>query len=443
MSQYSEILKKLGIVSLNQMQKDVSRECRESNRDMVILSPTGSGKTLAYLLPLQEQIDRDDINVQMLVVTPGRELALQSSDVLKNMRCGVRGMACYGGRPAMEEHRKMRELNPQVIFATPGRLLDHLEKGNILCDNVSFLVIDEFDKCLEMGFAREMTAIIGFLDDKCRRFLISATDIDSIPNYVNMGRTKRLSFLNPQQQTVDRIETFFVRSEQKDKLPLLALLLTEVGSQSSIVFLNYRDSVERVSEYLRQNAFPHVVFHGGLEQRQREYALHQFSNGSANVMVCTDLASRGLDIPSIGNIIHYHLPLAESEYIHRVGRTARWDAKGNTFFLIGPEETIPGFIDVKPEEYVVKTATPYPVMPTMATLYIGKGKKDKISKGDIVGFLCKIGGLNSDDIGRIDIYDRYVYVAVNRKKCTSVLKNTAGAKIKGQRTVVEICCLVG
>ena len=434
---YKDILHNLGIQTLNPMQKAVTEECQATERDIVILSPTGTGKTLAYLLPLQEQIDRDDINVQMLVITPGRELALQSSEVLKNMKCGVRGMACYGGRPAMEEHRRMRDVNPQIVFATPGRLLDHLEKGNILCDNVRFFVIDEFDKCLEMGFAREMNAIVGFLSDDCRRILLSATDLDAIPNYVNMGRTAKLSFLVDEEQTNDRVETYLVKCEQKDKLPMLSLLLSEVSNESCIVFLNYRDSVERVSDYLRDNGFPHVVFHGGLDQRQREQALYQFSNGSVNIMVCTDLASRGLDIPSIGSIIHYHLPLAESEYIHRVGRTARWDAKGKTFFLLGPEETVPEFIDVNPEEYVVQTTVCRPIMPSRTTLYIGKGKKDKISKGDIVGFLCKIGGLKSAEIGRIDVYDRYTYVAIERKKLASVLKNTAGVKIKGQRTILE------
>lgn len=435
---YKEILNKLGIQALNPMQQAVSKECSSSDKDLVVLSPTGTGKTLAYLLPLQEQVERDDISVQILVITPGRELALQSSEVLKNMKCGVRGMACYGGRPAMDEHRRMRQENPQVVFATPGRLLDHLEKGNILCDNVFCLVIDEFDKCLEMGFAREMNAILGFLSDDCRRVLLSATDIEQIPNYVNMGRTAKLSFLRDEEQTNDRVETYVVNSEEKDKLPLLARLLTEVGNESSIVFLNYRDSVDRVSAYLKENGFPHVVFHGGLDQRQREHALHQFSNGSVNIMVCTDLASRGLDIPSIGSIIHYHLPLAESEYIHRVGRTARWDAKGRTFFLLGPEEHIPDFIDIEPEEYQVLATEAHPVMPKMSTLYIGKGKKDKLSKGDIVGFLCKIGGLKSAEIGRIDVYDHYVYVAVDRKKVTSVLKNTAGSKIKGHKTIVEL-----
>ena len=377
----NEILDKIGIKSLNPMQVAVGKEITSSQKDVVILSPTGTGKTLAYMLPLQKQLDRDDINVQMLVIVPGRELALQSHEVLQSLKCGLRSMACYGGRATMDEHRKMREVNPQVVFATPGRLLDHLEKGNILCDNVQVVVIDEFDKCLEMGFAREMSAILGFVSDDCRRVLLSATDMDDIPRFVNMGRTAKLNFIPEDEQTNDRVESFVVHSQEKDKLGTLSLLLS--------------------------------------------------------VMVCTDLAARGLDIPKIGNIIHYHLPLSQQEYIHRVGRTARWDASGRTFFLLGPEEKMPEFVELEPEEYQVQSEKPMPVLPQMVTIYIGKGKKDKISKGDIVGFLCKIGGLKSAEIGRIDVYDRYCYAAINRKNLRAVLKNTAGAKIKGMKTVVE------
>jgi superfamily II DNA/RNA helicase len=441
----NEILDKIGIKSLTPMQVAVGKEITSSQKDVVILSPTGTGKTLAYMLPLQKQLDRDDINVQMLVIVPGRELALQSHEVLQSLKCGLRSMACYGGRATMDEHRKMREVNPQVVFATPGRLLDHLEKGNILCDNVQVVVIDEFDKCLEMGFAREMSAILGFVSDDCRRVLLSATDMDDIPRFVNMGRTAKLNFIPEDEQTNDRVESFVVHSQEKDKLGTLSLLLSDIGNPptpntqhpSAIVFLNYRDSIERTSEYLKSQGFCHVVFHGGLDQKQREQALHQFSNGSVQIMVCTDLAARGLDIPKIGNIIHYHLPLSQQEYIHRVGRTARWDASGRTFFLLGPEEKMPEFVELEPEEYQVQSEKPMPVLPQMVTIYIGKGKKDKISKGDIVGFLCKIGGLKSAEIGRIDVYDRYCYAAINRKNLRAVLKNTAGAKIKGMKTVVE------
>lgn len=429
----NDILKRLGIDALNEMQVSVCEAITRSDDDIVVLSPTGTGKTLAYLLPLQQKS-----NLKMFVITPGRELTLQSFEVFERMKCGKKAMACYGGRATMDEHRRLREINPQVIFATPGRLLDHLEKGNILADDVNCLVIDEFDKCLEMGFAREMQNILGFLNDDCRHILLSATDIDAIPQYVNMKRVNKLDFLPHSELISNRVSSYTVRSIEKDKLPILGRLLTEMGTKSSIVFLNYRDAVERTAEYLRGYGFALSAFHGGLEQDQREAQLYRFANGSANVMVCTDLASRGLDVPAIENIIHFHLPNTEEEYVHRVGRTARWDATGNTFFILGPDETLPYYIKEEPSEYQVNIDEVFPSKPLMSTIYIGKGKKDKLSKGDVVGFLCKIGGLKGNDIGRIDVKDRYTYVAVSSQKVKSLLHNVSGAKIKGIKTVCEL-----
>lgn len=429
----NDILKRLGIDAFNEMQVSVCEAITRSDDDIVVLSPTGTGKTLAYLLPLQQKSD-----LKMFVITPGRELTLQSFEVFERMKCGKKAMACYGGRATMDEHRRLREINPQVIFATPGRLLDHLEKGNILADDVNCLVIDEFDKCLEMGFAREMQNILGFLNDDCRHILLSATDIDAIPQYVNMKRVNKLDFLPHSELISNRVSSYTVRSTEKDKLPILGRLLTEMGTTSSIVFLNYRDAVERTAEYLRGYGFALSAFHGGLEQDQREAQLYRFANGSANVMVCTDLASRGLDVPAIENIIHFHLPNTEEEYVHRVGRTARWDAMGNTFFILGPEETLPDYIKDEPSEYQVNIDEVFPSKPLMSTIYIGKGKKDKLSKGDVVGFLCKIGGLKGNDIGRIDVKDRYTYVAVSSQKVKSLLHNVSGAKIKGIKTVCEL-----
>lgn len=429
----NDILKRLGIDTLNEMQVSVCEAITRSDDDIVVLSPTGTGKTLAYLLPLQQKSD-----LKMFVITPGRELTLQSFEVFERMKCGKKAMACYGGRATMDEHRRLREINPQVVFATPGRLLDHLEKGNILADDVNCLVIDEFDKCLEMGFAREMQNILGFLNDDCRHILLSATDIDAIPQYVNMKRVNKLDFLPHSELISNRVSSYTVRSTEKDKLPILGRLLTEMGTKSSIVFLNYRDAVERTAEYLRGYGFALSAFHGGLEQDQREAQLYRFANGSANVMVCTDLASRGLDVPAIENIIHFHLPNTEEEYVHRVGRTARWDAMGNTFFILGPEESLPDYIKEEPSEYQVNIDEVFPSKPLMSTIYIGKGKKDKLSKGDVVGFLCKIGGLKGNDIGRIDVKDRYTYVAVSSQKVKSLLHNVSGAKIKGIKTVCEL-----
>ena len=432
------VLEKLGITELNEMQQEAGNAILCGKQDVVVLSPTGSGKTLAYLLPLVQLLDARQDDVQALVIVPGRELALQSDRVLKDMGSGLRSAACYGGRTAMEEHRKLKEVRPQIIFGTPGRLNDHLDKGNISPYGVRYLVIDEFDKCLEMGFHDEMARLLKKLPGVRRRFLLSATDTEQIPDFVQMGRTQRLDYLMEEEQVPDRVALYEVKSPVKDKLETLKSLLCELGDQQSIVFLNYRDAVERVDDYLRRQGFATSAFHGGMEQKQREDALYKFSNGSANIFVSTDLASRGLDIPDIQNIIHYHLPQNEQELVHRVGRTARWDKEGRAFFIVGPEETMPEFIDGEVEVYdISRPSVLVPPSPKNATLYIGKGKKDKISKGDIAGFLCKKGGLEPGEIGRIDVMDRYAYAAVSRPKLQQVLRQTKGEKIKGIKTVIE------
>lgn len=431
-----KILDKLGI-QLNPMQEETMHAVLHGNKDVVVLSPTGSGKTLAYLMPLVQLIDPKVDEPQLVVVTPGRELALQSTEVLKSMGTGLRTMACYGGCAAMDEHRVMNKVLPQVIFGTPGRLTDHLDKGNFSAEHVKYLVIDEFDKCLEMGFQDEMGRLIASLPYLERHFLLSATEAEEIPRFVHMGRVETIDYRMDEEQVPDRVRIYQVKSPQKDKLETLAQLLLSLGDESSIVFLNYRDSVERTNEFLRSRGFATSAFHGGLEQHEREDALYKFSNGSANIFVSTDLGARGLDIPDIDNIIHYHLPECEDSYIHRVGRTARWEATGKAFFLLGPSEDIPSYVDAEVEDYEIPSDLPAPAKPRMATIYIGKGKKDKISKGDIVGYLCKIGQLQSSEIGKIDVKDRYAYVAVSRTKLKQVLKLTAGQKIKGIKTVIE------
>ena len=452
-----KILTKLRITELNEMQQHAAEAILGSDGDVVLLSPTGTGKTLAYLLPLVQSLtpnpspkgEGDLVAPQALVITPGRELALQSDNVLKSMGCGLRSMACYGGRPTMDEHRVLKEVRPQIIFGTPGRLNDHLDKENIQRYSIRWLVVDEFDKCLEMGFHAEMQKLIKSLPGLERRILLSATNAEQIPQFVNMAKKGTLiDFLPEEEQTSERVTLYEVRSPQKDKLETLKQLLLGFGDESSIVFLNYRNAVERVSDYLKEQGFTISSFHGGLDQRQREDQLYRFSNGSANVLVATDLASRGLDIPDIQNIIHYHLPESEDGYIHRVGRTARWDASGRTFFILNSEESIPEFIidhsplnieHYEPPQKMVNGQCSMVNVPApkMATIYIGKGKKDKISKGDIVGFLCKIGGLEPTDIGRIDVKDRYAYVAVRREKLKQTLHLVQGQKIKGIKTIVE------
>ena len=432
----SKILTKLGI-TLNAMQEETADAVLHTGKDVVVISPTGSGKTYAYLLPLIQRLKASSDELQAVVLVPGRELALQSASVLKDMGSGLRAMALYGGRPAMEEHRALREVKPQIVFATPGRLNDHLDKANIDAGTVKWLVIDEFDKCLELGFQEEMMHILSRLPGIERRILLSATESESIPDFVSMGRTVRLDYRTDNSGVSDRIRFYTVASPEKDKLETLSRLLLSLGDKSSIVFLNYRDSVERTALFLKEKGFTVSWFHGGLEQHEREATLYRFSNGSAPILVSTDLASRGLDIPDVDNIIHYHLPETEENYVHRVGRTARWDKEGKTFFVLGPGEHLPEYAGKCQDEYQIPERLPSPSQPRMGTIYIGKGKKDKISKMDIVGFLCKKGGLNASEIGKIDVKDRFSYVAVSHRKIKELLRLTKGEKIKGIHTVVE------
>lgn len=435
-------LGKLGISDLNAMQQDTLQAVRKG-ASVVLLSPTGSGKTLAYLLPLLHKLDAKDDNLQALIIVPSRELAIQTADVARRLCSELRVAACYGGRPAMEEHQQMRGLRPHLVAATPGRLLDHLQKGNLLADNVRTLVIDEFDKSLELGFREQMQGIISLLPRLGQRILLSATDTDDIPAFVGSKDYVRLNFLDDESD--DRISIRIVKSPEKDKLQTLYRLLCTLGTQKSLVFVGYRESVERVGSFLEQQGIMADIFHGGMEQRDRERALYRFMNSSANVLVSTDLASRGLDITNVDNIIHYHLPSSEEACTHRNGRTARWDMRGSAWFILGPEERLPDYLSISPtfsngDEalFTLPAHVPPPAKPLWVTLYIGKGKKDKISRGDIVGFLTKQGGIESNQIGRIDVLPHWSYVAVERAVSRNLLERIKGLKIKGQKTIYAL-----
>lgn len=429
-----------GITELNEMQQVVGKTILQGEKDVVVLSPTGSGKTLAYLLPIVERIDTTSDSLQAVVIVPGRELALQSSDVVKRLFEGVRCYACYGGRMAMDEHRELRKLMPHIIFSTPGRLNDHLNKHNIATEDLKFVVIDEFDKCLQLGFSDEMQAIMQRIPYATRRILLSATDAEAIPEFVNMNEVARLNFLSDTAKAAERIDFYKLMTPEKDKLPTLTSLLRAVKSTRSMVFVGFRESVERIASELQEVGFTCEKYHGGLDQKQRERALYRFLNESANILICTDLASRGLDIPSVDNIIHYHLPENEDVYTHRIGRTARWKDIGKTFFLLHSEESLPSYVKSEEvETYCLPDVLPPPSRPSRTTLYIGKGKQNKISRADVLGFLCKKASLKSSEIGRIDVLSRYCYVAVDANKADQVLRSTNGEKIKGLKTVVELC----
>lgn len=431
-----QALSNLKIDTLNPMQ-EAAIDAWKEGKDLILLSPTGSGKTLAYLLPLLETLKPEVKGVQAVVLVPSRELALQIDQVFKSMNTPYKAMSCYGGRPAMEEHRTMKGTEPSIIIGTPGRMNDHLSKQNFDASTVKTLVIDEFDKCLEFGFQEEMATVIGQLPKLERRYLLSATESEEIPQFTGMNRTTRLNFLDTEEELSERIHIYKVMSPIKDKLETLYKLLCTLGSESTLVFCNHRESVDRVGKYLQSQKLPCGIFHGGMEQEDRERSLYKFRNGSCHVLISTDLAARGLDIPDIDHIVHYHMPIQEDGYIHRNGRTARWEAEGNSYIILHGEETLPAYVSEEPEIFELPEQTPKPSQPEFVTLYIGKGKKDKINKIDIVGFLSKKGNLGKEEIGRIDVKDHYAFAAVSRKKVKQILQLIRNEKIKGVKTRIE------
>ena len=434
------MLAKLGIPQLSEMQFNAVETIR-NNKNVVLLSPTGTGKTLAFLLPLLEKLNPQEDLPQAVILSPTRELAKQTHAVLMKMKSLFRVSCVYGGRPAMEEHRQMSRLKPQMVIGTPGRVLDHIDKANFAVDKVQFLVIDEFDKMLELKFQAELSAIIERLPSVSSNVLVSATNSDAIRQFGPFVKHHPvvLNYLGENKESLPpSIQHYIVHSPVKDKLETLCHLLRSLRGESAVVFVNYREAAERVGAYLKGQGFVCSVFHGGLEQDKRERALFLFAGGAANVLVSTDLSARGLDIRSLRHIVHYHLPVHPEDYLHRCGRTGRWDDDGDSFLLLGPEETIPEYANVSFAELTLKSPVPAPQLPLWQTIYIGKGKRDKISRGDVVGFLCKQGGAKADDIGRIDVRERYTYVSVKRSRCKQIMSQCANEKIKKQKTCIEI-----
>jgi len=414
-----------------------SVEAISKHKDIILLSPTGSGKTLAFLLPILESLGKDSNQVQVLVLTPSRELAIQIEDVFKSMNTGFKVSCCYGGHKMSVEKNNLVE-PPAVLVGTPGRILDHISRGNFTTEGIHTLVLDEFDKSLELGFQTEMSAIIETLGNVKKRILTSATKALEIPEFTGIHDPYILDYLND-NEVIKGLRCNIVKSVNKDKLSALFQLLCLIGGEQTLVFCNHREAAQRVSDSLTDSSVINEYFHGGLEQHIRERVLGKFRNGSCNILVCTDLASRGLDIPEIKHVIHYHLPANEEGYIHRNGRTARMNAEGDSYLILSADETVPVYIKEELNIIELPNTRILPPKPLWGTLYIGKGKKDKLNKVDIVGFLMQKGKLQKDEIGLIEVKDFFSYVAVKRNRINELLRVVRDEKIKNKKTVIELC----
>lgn len=429
-----KILERLNITELNEMQQAAFKAVNK-RKDVVVLSPTGSGKTLAFLLPLVS-LFQEIKGVQALVVVPSRELAMQIEQVFKSLQSGFKITCCYGGHSARIETSSLSDA-PAIIVGTPGRLAYHIRNGSFDIFTVKHLVLDEFDKSLEFGFEEDMSFIIHELFNIEQKILTSATVTEQFPHFINIRNPEIVDFLKNEANQPDLV-TEVLQSKSKDKLKLLLNLLCNYPNEPTLVFCNHRDAVERINEMLKEHGIVNGVYHGGLEQLDREKALLKFRNGTSSILVTTDLASRGLDIPEIQHIIHYQIPHTEDIFTHRNGRTARMKASGKAHLLLSEEETIPVYLESYERKELELKDLKLPEATPWVTLYIAAGKKDKLSKMDIAGLLYKKGNLDKNEVGIIAVYDHMSYVAVKRKKAKEVLKQVAQEKIKGRKYKIGI-----
>lgn len=430
-----QMLANLGITALNPMQEAAQRAILQDNT-ILLLAPTGSGKTLGFLLPVSQLLRPDQAGVQCLILVPSRELALQIEQVWRKMATGYKVNVCYGGHSISTEIQNLSQ-PPALLIGTPGRIADHVDRGTFSLDAIQTLVLDEFDKSLEMGFHEQMAFIIGGLRQLRKRVLVSATSGITIPAFAGVSSPTTLDFI-PDESVDSGLTMKLVISEDKDKSETLFHLLCSLNSESALIFCNHRDVAERLSNGLNDRGIYSTFYHGRMEQEDRERALIQFRNGSVTYLVTTDLASRGLDIPEMKHVIHYQFPLREDEFVHRNGRTARMHASGTAYLLFSRDEIRPPYVPQDLEEWPVPANQPLPNPPEFVTLYISGGKKTKLSKGDIVGFFAQKGGLAKEDLGLIDVKDFSTFAAVRKDKVSGLLTRIRDEKMKGKKYKIEV-----
>jgi superfamily II DNA/RNA helicase len=424
------------IATLNEMQQKMAAT---DAKGVILLSPTGSGKTAAFALRLLRFLGQPEGKVQAVVMAPSRELVIQIADVIRPVAAGLKTVAFYGGHSMTDEINSL-SVTPDIIVATPGRLLDHLKRATLDLHSVRALVLDEYDKSLELGFHDEMKRIVKRMPAIKLVILTSATPLAEMPSFLKMPKPEILDFTA--NRTSGRLQTVKVDSAERDKLPILEALLRSLDNGKALVFVNHRESAERVYNDLKQKWFPVGLYHGGLEQRERKLAIDLLNNSTTPILVSTDLGARGLDIDNVQYVIHYHMPLSMESWTHRNGRTARMGADGTVYSIIADGENIPEYVDWQ-REFQPRSASANPICSDFATIYINAGKKEKISRGDIAGFLMHKGELKPDQVGKIILDDHSAIVAVPREALTekgqpTLLERLAPHKLKNTRVRLSL-----
>jgi superfamily II DNA/RNA helicase len=427
-----DILEKLQIEALNPMQIEAVSVI-EKNANTILLSPTGTGKTLAFSLPLLKSLDPECKDVQALILVPSRELAIQIEQVIRSMGSGYKVNAVYGGRPMSKDKIELKHI-PAILIGTPGRISDHFANDRFSKNSIRTLILDEFDKSLEVGFEYEMRNIINQLSTVDKRILTSATQGVEIPDFVQLEEPRIINYLKGKRTSQLAFKT--VVSPNKNKMRTLVDLAQHIGNEPGIVFCNLKDTITQLSAFLDQHKVSHACFSGGMEQKDRERALIKFRNGTCQLLIATDLAARGIDIPEMKFIIHYELPKHEEEFIHRNGRTARVNEKGTAYILKWENERLPDFI--KPSKGINISKKAEHVPQYWETLFISGGRKDKISKGDIAGLFFKQGGISKDQLGAIELKPDCAFVAIPLELADDLVEKLNNMRLKKKKVRVTV-----
>lgn len=425
------ILSKLKIEKLNPMQEEAALAISSSN-EIILLSPTGTGKTLAFLLPVIDLLSPDIEEIQAMIIVPSRELALQIEQVVREMGAGYKVNAVYGGRSGSKDKIDLKH-KPAILIGTPGRIADRIRRDSFTTDYIKTLILDEFDKSLEIGFELEMKEIFNALSKVEKRILTSATEGVEIPKFAKLRAPIKVDYL---KSGTSGLKLKKVISPSKIKLNTLVETLSHIGSEPGIIFCNFKDTIQEVSTFLNKRGIGHGCFYGGMEQQDRERALIKFRNGSHQIIVATDLAARGLDISELKFIIHYQLPPRSEEFTHRNGRTARMNSKGTAYILVSEKERIPEYIEGIPTESLSPSTLPHKT--PWQTLFISGGRKDKISKGDIAGIFIKQGELKPDELGIIEIKLDCAFAAVKADKAMGIMKRLDNSRIKTKKVRISM-----
>lgn len=459
-----EILKSLNMLNYKtptKVQQEVIPVALE-NKDVLVKSQTGSGKTATFAIPLCELVDWDENKPQALILTPTRELAIQVKEDVFNIGRfkRIKVPALYGKSSFSLQAKELKQ-KTHIVVGTPGRTIDHIKEGNFITDNIKYLVLDEADEMLSMGFLEQVEEIISLLPKNRVTMLFSATMPDDINRLSKKYMKNHVTIeIEAKTLTVDRIQQDGYNIEETGKLNLLKDVTTIENPDSCVIFCNTQVKVESLYNELRKLKYPCDKIHGGMEQDERIKVMNNFKKGYFRYLIATDVAARGIDIDNITHVINYDVPVLRENYVHRIGRTGRAGKEGRaiTFVMKSDERRMFEIysytgkeltMKMKPSKRLVMSLKPEfdkkleqrqkvkedkgaNLSQEIMKIHINAGKKTKMRPVDIVGTLCSIEGMNAEDIGVISVLDISTYVEILNNKGEMVLKALQTKNIKGR-----------